>query len=98
MAPTSSRSSRDGNRGGGVVAREPGHRMGDAPSRDSTRCMVARPIGPINMIATNADSRTHIASDLRGGADDGDGLLRLLQAQIAIALDQDGSMPLAIWA
>ena len=63
MAPTSSRSSRDGIT---VVVslRESLIIAWVMPaSRDSTRCIVASPIGPISTIATNAHNSTHTASD-----------------------------------
>ncbi len=64
IAPTSSRSARKGIT---VVVSWRARRVIAwvmRPSRDSTRCMVARPIGPIRTIATNAHSSTHTASDV----------------------------------
>ena len=53
-------------------------------SRDSTRCMVASPIGPISTIAASADSSTHTASDVAVALTKAMFCLGLLQPQVAV--------------
>ena len=63
ISPISSRSARQGT--AAVVSCRASFAIAPvtSPSRDSTRCIEARPIGPIRMNATKAQTRTAMVSD-----------------------------------